>query len=129
MVVAKGSAVHDSKLRALRRIFINEGDSDRSGQRYVPFNQPPHITDRVAFDEIVIGMSADEVREVWIERKIHGMPGPPRSVDSLSVLQRLIARLAGYYRLRPAVTKRARRAQSASTASSRTTSRTRRLSE
>ena len=95
VVVAKGSAVDDVSLSELKRIFTNEGDSDRSGQRYVPFNHPPHTTDRVGFDKIVLGMSPDDVSQFWIERKIRGLSGPPRSVDSLSLLLRLIARLPG----------------------------------
>jgi len=95
VVVARGSSVQDLSLSALRRIFTNEGDTDPSDRRYVPFNHPPHTTDRVAFDKLVLGMSADEVSQFWIERKIRGMPGPPRSVDSLSLLLRLIARLPG----------------------------------
>jgi hypothetical protein len=95
VVVAKSSAVQDLSLSELKRIFTNEGDSDPSGRRYVPFNHPPHTTDRVAFDKIVLGLAADEVSQFWIERKIRGMPGPPRSVDSLSLLLRLIARLPG----------------------------------
>jgi len=95
VVVARNSALQDLSLAALKRIFTNEGDRDPTGQRYVPFNHPPHTADRVAFDEVVLGMSADEVSQFWIERKIRGLPGPPRSVDSLSLLLRLIARLPG----------------------------------
>ncbi|MEO8904793.1 MAG: hypothetical protein ABI488_20410 [Polyangiaceae bacterium] len=95
VVVAHSSSVQDLRLSELKRIFTNEGDSDSSGQRYVPFNHPPHTTDRVAFDKIVLGMSPDDVSQFWIERKIRGLPGPPRSVDSLSLLLRLIARLPG----------------------------------
>lgn len=95
VVVAHGSSVQGVRLSELKRIFENEGDSDASGQRYVPFNHPPHTTDRVAFDKIVLGMSPDDVSQFWIERKIRGLPGPPRSVDSLSLLLRLIARLPG----------------------------------
>jgi hypothetical protein len=95
VVVAKGSPVQDLSLAGLKRIFVNEGDSDGSGQRYVPFNHPPHTTDRVGFDQVVLGMSADDVSQFWIERRIRGLPGPPRSVDSLSLLLRLIARLPG----------------------------------
>jgi len=95
VVVAQGSSVRDLSLTELRRIFANEGDSNSSGERYVPFNHPPHTTDRMAFDKIVLGMSPDEVSQFWIERKIRGLSGPPRSVDSLSLLLRLIARLPG----------------------------------
>jgi len=95
VVVAKTSNVQDVSLSELRRVFTNEGDSDSSGQRYVPFNHPPHTTDRVAFDKIVLGMSADDVSQFWIDRRIRGLSGPPRSVDSLSLLLRLIGRLPG----------------------------------
>jgi hypothetical protein len=95
VVVAKASSVQDLSLAELRRIFTNEGDSDASGQRYLPFNHPPHTTDRVGFDQVVLGMTADDVSQFWIERKIRGLPGPPRSVDSLSLLLRLIGRLPG----------------------------------
>jgi len=95
VVVAKGSSVQDLSLTELKRIFVNEGDSDPSGQRYIPFNHPPHTVDRVGFDRVVLGMSPDDVSQFWIERKIRGLPGPPRSVDSLSLLLRLIARLPG----------------------------------
>jgi hypothetical protein len=95
VVVAKTSNVQDISLSELMRVFTNEGDSDSSGQRYVPFNHPPHTTDRVAFDKIVLGMSPDEVSQFWIDRKIRGLSGPPRSVDSLSLLLRLIDRLPG----------------------------------
>jgi hypothetical protein len=95
VVVAKASPVQELTVAELRRIFTSEGDSDSSGQRYVPFNHPPHTTDRMSFDQAVLGMSADDVSQFWIERRIKGLPGPPRSVDSLSLLLRLIARLPG----------------------------------
>lgn len=93
--VARESSLQGLKTSELKRIFTNQGDSDASGQRYVPFNHPPHTTDRVAFDRLVLGMSADDVSQFWIDRKIRGLPGPPRSVDSLSMLLRLVARLPG----------------------------------
>ena len=95
VVVARGSSLQDLSLAELRRVFTSEGDSDPSGQRFVPFNHPPHTTDRAGFDRVVLGMSPDEVSQFWIDRKIRGLPGPPRSVDSLSLLLRLIARLPG----------------------------------
>jgi len=95
VVVAQRSSVQDLSMIELRRIFTSEGGDDSSGQRYVPFNHPAHTTDRVAFDKVVLGMSADEVSQFWIERKIRGLSGPPRSVDSLSILLRVIARLPG----------------------------------
>jgi hypothetical protein len=95
VVVAKSSSVQDISLSELRRVYTTEGDRDASGQRYVPFNHRPHTPDRVAFDQIVLGMSPDEVSKFWIDRKIRGMPGPPHSADSLPLLLRLVASLPG----------------------------------
>ncbi len=95
VVVARGSAVQNVRLEELKRIFTNEGDRDALGQRYAPVNHAPRTTDRAAFDAIVLGMSAEEVSQFWIERRIRGSPRPPRSVDSISLLLRLIARLPG----------------------------------
>jgi len=95
VVVAKGSPVQDLSLRALKRVFVNEGVSDPSGRRYVPFNHPARTSDRLAFDAIALEMSAEQVSQFWIERKIHGIARPPRSVDSLALLLRLVARLPG----------------------------------
>ena len=40
-------------------------------------------------------MTPEEVSRFWIDRKIRGLPGPPRAVDSLSQLLHLVARTAG----------------------------------
>jgi hypothetical protein len=68
--------------------------ASKSGQRDAPCKQPAHTTERVAFDEIVLGTSADEVSEFWIERRIQRLLGPSRSLDSLSLL-RVVANLPG----------------------------------
>jgi len=93
--VAKDSALQNLTMNELRRIFMNADDSAFSGQRSVPFNHPAHSTDRIGFDQTVLRMNPDEVSRFWIDRKIRGLPGPPRAVDSLSQLLRLVARSSG----------------------------------
>jgi hypothetical protein len=93
--VAKDSPLQALNLTELRRIFTNADDSGFSGQRSTPFNHPARSTDRVGFDETVLHMSPEEVSRFWIDRKIRGLPGPPRAVDSLSQLLHLVARSAG----------------------------------
>lgn len=93
--VSKDSAVQNLTMNELRRIFTNADDSAFSGQRSVPFNHTAHSTDRVGFDQTVLHMNPDEVSRFWIDRKIRGLPGPPRAVDSLSQLLRLVARNSG----------------------------------
>lgn len=95
VVVARNSEVVALTLPQLRRIFTGGGASDASGQRYIPFNHSPRAADRVGFDQVVLGLSASEVSQFWIDRKIRGLPGPPRSVDSLTLLLRLIGHLPG----------------------------------
>jgi hypothetical protein len=99
--VAKDSSLQNLKLAELRRIFTNADDSGFSGQRNVPFNHTARSSDRVGFDQTVLRMSPEEVSRFWIDRKIRGLPGPPRAVDSLSALLRLVSRTSagiGYAR-------------------------------
>jgi len=99
--VAKDSSLQNLKLSELRRIFTNADDSGFSGQRNVPFNHTARSSDRVGFDQTVLRMSPEEVSRFWIDRKIRGLPGPPRAVDSLSALLRLVSRTSagiGYAR-------------------------------
>ncbi len=93
--VSKDATVQDLKLSELRRVFTNADDSAFSGQRSVPFNHTAHSTDRVGFDQTVLKMNPDEVSRFWIDRKIRGLPGPPRAVDSLSQLLHLVSRNTG----------------------------------
>jgi hypothetical protein len=99
--VAKDSEVQNLKMSELRRIFTNADDSGFSGQRSIPFNHTARSNDRIGFDLTVLHMSPEEVSRFWIDRKIRGLPGPPRAVDSLSQLLRLVTRTSagmGYAR-------------------------------
>jgi hypothetical protein len=93
--VSKDSTVQELKMSELRRVFTNVDDSAFSGQRSVPFNHTAHSTDRVGFDQTVLRMNEDEVSRFWIDRKIRGLPGPPRALDSLSQLLHLVSRNTG----------------------------------
>jgi len=93
--VAKDSPVQNLKMNELRRIFTSADDSGFSGRRTVPFNHTARSSDRVGFDLTVLHMSPEEVSRFWIDRKIRGLPGPPRAVDSLSQLLRLVSHTTG----------------------------------
>lgn len=99
--VTKDSGLQNLKMNELRRIFTNADDSGFSGQRNVPFNHTARSSDRIGFDQTVLRMNPEEVSRFWIDRKIRGLPGPPRAVDSLSQLLRLVSRTSagiGYAR-------------------------------
>ena len=93
--VSKDSPIQSLKMNELRRIFTNADDSGFSGTRSVPFNHTAHSADRIGFDQTVLHMSPEEVSRFWIDRKIRGLPGPPRAIDSLSQLLRLVNRQTG----------------------------------
>ena len=93
--VAKDSGLQNLKMTELRRIFTNADDSGFSGQRNVPFNHTARSSDRIGFDKTVLRMGPEEVSRFWIDRKIRGLPGPPRAVDSLSQLLRLVSHTSG----------------------------------
>lgn len=95
VIVARDSSLQNLKMSELRRIFTNADDSGFSGHRSVPFNHTARSGDRIGFDQTVLRMSPDEVSRFWIDRKIRGLPGPPRAVDSLSQLLRLVSRTSG----------------------------------
>ncbi len=95
IIVSKDSSVQELKMNELKRVFTNADDSAFSGQRSIPFNHTARSTDRVGFDETVLHMNPDEVSRFWIDRKIRGLPGPPRAVDSLSQLLHLVSHNTG----------------------------------
>jgi hypothetical protein len=89
--VSLDSPLRNVKMTELRRIFTNADDSGFSRQRNVPFNHTARSSDRVGFDQTVLRMSPEEVSRFWIDRKIRGLPGPPRAVDSLSQLLHVVS--------------------------------------
>jgi hypothetical protein len=95
IVTQKASALNDLTTRELKRLYLGEQVATPDGKKIVPLNQAAKSPDRVAFEQIVLGMSPDEVSRFWIDRKIRGQPGPPKSVPSVDLLRRVIASLPG----------------------------------
>lgn len=96
-----------SPLRALTRfqlkqVFLGATILNPAGESIIPFNHAPNSADRVAFDQTVLGMTPDEVVRYWIERRIRGERGAPRTAPSIDLLQRVIEKLpdsVGYVRV------------------------------
>ncbi len=95
VVVAPTSKLSDVTLADLRRIFTGERVTDPGGNKLIPLNHPPRTVDRVGFDRTVLGMGPDEVGRFWVDRRIRGGSGPPRTVDSISTLRRVVKNLPG----------------------------------
>ncbi len=95
VIVAPTSRVTNITLADLRRVFQSERVTDPDGNRLIALNHPPRTVDRVGFDRVVLGMDPDAVGRFWIDRKIRGGSGPPRTVESLTTLRRVVEKLPG----------------------------------
>jgi hypothetical protein len=95
VIVAPGSKLSNISVTDLRRVFQSERLTDPEGNRLIGLNHPPKTVDRVGFDQVVLGMDADAVGRFWIDRKIRGGSGPPRAVESLATLRRVVEKLPG----------------------------------
>lgn len=95
IVIAPASKLTDISLPDLRRVFTSERILDPEGKPLMPLNHPPKTVDRVGFDLAVLKMGAENVARYWIDRRIRGVAGPPRTVDSVNMLRRFVAKFAG----------------------------------
>ncbi|MCX5744638.1 MAG: hypothetical protein NT062_19280 [Proteobacteria bacterium] len=84
VVVAKGSMVKNLTRAELRRCFSSEAVVIE-GARLVPFNYPPGSPERLAFDQIVLGMSGEQVGRFWVDRKIRGESQAPRALPPSAI--------------------------------------------
>lgn len=94
ILVASSSSLQNISLSDLRQLYRGRMRS-LAGQAAVPFNHPPRAPDRVIFDNVVLGMGPDEVGRYWVDQKIRGAGSPPRTVDSVGMLLRVVGHLPG----------------------------------
>jgi hypothetical protein len=94
IVAAKNSALRDISFPDLRQLYRGK-HIPISGLRVIPFNHPAGTPDRVGFDRVVLGMSPEEVGRFWVDQKIRGGDPPPRTIDSVALLLRVVAALDG----------------------------------
>jgi hypothetical protein len=95
IVVAKNSPLRQLSIKDLRNLYKGDALTGPDGKRLIPLGRHPGSPERIAFDRAVLGMSPDVAAAYWIDRKIRGQSGPPRSVESAELLLRVIARLEG----------------------------------
>jgi hypothetical protein len=94
VIVAKSSPIDNLTLATLRNIFLAQ-PAVENGERLVPFNAPPNSPERVLFDRRVLRMDPDEVARHWVDQRIRGNPGPPRTIAGAKLLRQVVARLPG----------------------------------
>jgi hypothetical protein len=94
VVVAKGSPITNISRTDLKRAFQGETVS-AGGKTLVPFNAAPNSKERIGFDKAVLGMTADQVGRFWVDRKVRGQSGAPRSLPSSAHLVKVAAKFPG----------------------------------
>jgi hypothetical protein len=91
IVVAKGSKITSLSRGELKRAFA--GDTlVVNGARLAPFNYPAGTPERIAFDRVILGMSAEQVGRYWVDRKIRGDSQAPRSLPSALHVTKIVAK-------------------------------------
>ncbi len=101
VVVAKTNPLDDLSLAQLARAYLGD-PVDVNGRKLIPLNRSPSNPERIGFDRAVLRMSQQEVGRYWIDRKIRGEPGAPKTIDPVDVYQRVIVKLSnsiGYVRV------------------------------
>lgn len=94
LVVAKDSPISDITFHELKRLYKGEV-VNVAGKRLVALNLPASSDHRVRFDQAVLGMNPENVSRYWIDRKIRGQSGPPKTLDGPDLVRRVVTRLDG----------------------------------
>ncbi len=95
VVVSQGTPLQNLDAESLRRLFLGEVLRDDKGNVLVPLNHAPGSKERLNFDTKVLGMDADAMARFWIDRKIRGQKGAPRSIAPARNLARIVAKFPG----------------------------------
>ena len=95
VIVGAQTRLANISLADLQRVFSSEVVTAEDGTRLLPINHPPRTADRVAFDRLVLDRDSEAVGRFWIDRRIRGGSGPPRTVDNVQALRRAVSGLPG----------------------------------
>lgn len=95
VIVASRSKVNELSMGDLSRIFRGMPARSADGHRYMALNAPPESALRVAFDQVVLAMTADQARAFWVDQKIRAVGTEPRIVSSVALATKLVSVLAG----------------------------------
>jgi hypothetical protein len=90
VVVARSHPGDNLSLQDLKNLY--RGDRIPG---WIPFAFPAGTPERIAFDLAVLGLTPENAARYWIDRKLRGQSGPPRSVDSADLVMRVVEKLEG----------------------------------
>jgi hypothetical protein len=91
VVVGLGTSVDSISRAELKRLFLGETDNI-SGTVLVPFNMAGTAPERAVFLKAILAMSADQETKYWIDRRIRGQSGAPKSAPNTDTLLKVAAK-------------------------------------
>lgn len=94
VIAAKSLPIDNLSFGDLKRLYGGTPVM-AGGKSLVPITYQKHATERIGFDQSVLGMSADEAGRYWVDRKIRGQSGPPKAVDSPEVVLKVVTKVEG----------------------------------
>ena len=94
LVVGKTNVISNITRAELNHVFSSD-PIKIEGESVVPFALAPNLPERRAFDQIVLGMNAEEVNKFWIDRRIRGQASPPKSAPSPEIVAKVVANFPG----------------------------------
>jgi hypothetical protein len=95
VIVSKDSALNNLSLFELKRLYLGDPMTSPDGKNLIALNRGTSAIERIGFDESVLAMTQEQAARYWIDRRIRGQSGAPKSVDPSAVVQRIASRLAG----------------------------------
>lgn len=95
VVIVHPKVVDTPSKKDLGPIFTTRKSEWSGGVPIVPLNLPAHHDARIAFDQRVLGMDADQVARYWIDRRIRGGSAPPKQIPSEETILKLVEKTEG----------------------------------
>jgi hypothetical protein len=102
IVTGRGTAITSIAKAELRRLFLGDRVT-AGGQQLTAFNLPAASAERQLFEQRVLEMSPVQVAKYWIDRRIRGQSGAPKTAPGPEVLLKIAANFPGAITYVPSV--------------------------
>jgi hypothetical protein len=95
VVMAENSSVTGMTFHELKQLYMGQRMKTPAGDWMVPLNRRADDAERIGFDDSVLGMGPETVRQYWIDRKIRGQSGPPKTINGSALIVKLVNKVPG----------------------------------
>lgn len=95
IIVDRDNPKTDISVDELKSLFLGKRGDWADGARVVPIDLDPSSPSRAVFLSQVMGMSASQFEQYWVDQKVRGQGSPPRMASSESTALKLVSRVRG----------------------------------